>query len=52
MECETIKKTDLDLNYSITIMDPVIVYSLQGKIISENDYEELEKEVFTKLNQN
>lgn len=42
----------MNLHYDIAINDPVIVYSLQGKIISESDYEELEQMVFAKLNQN
>lgn len=52
MVCEKIKTTDLDLTYSIEINDPVIIYSFKGKIITETDYEALEQEVFTKLNQN
>jgi anti-sigma B factor antagonist len=42
----------LNLHYDIEILDPIVIYKFQGKITSENDYEELEKEVFNKLNQN
>lgn len=42
----------MNLNYDITINDPVIIYSLQGKITSDTDYEALEREVFDYLNQN
>jgi anti-sigma B factor antagonist len=48
----TINKIGLNLNYTIDIQDPVIIYSLQGKITSDIDFEELEKEVFNFLNQN
>jgi len=40
------------LHYDIEIVDPVVIYKFQGKITSDNDYEEMEKEVFSKLNQN
>lgn len=46
------KRTDLNLEFDIDIQDPVIVYTLRGKITSELDYETLEKEVFNHLNQN
>ena len=49
---ETKKKTDLNLQFDIDIQDPVIIYSLKGKITSEIDYETLEREVFNHLNQN
>ena len=42
----------MNLTYQIAIEDPVIIYSLNGKITSELDYEELEQEVFSFLNQN
>lgn len=42
----------MNLKYDIDIIDPVIEFSLQGKITSENDFDELEKEVFSFLNQN
>lgn len=42
----------MNLSYTISIEDPVIIYSLTGKITSELDYEELEREVFQLLNQN
>ena len=49
---ETKKKTDLNLQFEIDIQDPVIIYSLKGRITSEIDYETLEREVFNHLNQN
>lgn len=42
----------MNLEFDIDIQDPVIVYTLRGKITSELDYETLEKEVFNHLNQN
>lgn len=40
------------MNYDIAIHDPVIVYTLSGKITTDEDYLDLEKEVFDHLNQN
>ncbi len=42
----------MNLTYEITLADPVVIYSLKGKITSDIDYEELEKKVFSYLNQN
>lgn len=42
----------MNLSYQIAIDDPVIIYELSGKITSEMDFEELEQEVFSFLNQN
>ena len=42
----------MSLQYTVDINDPVIIYSLNGKITSELDFEELEQEVFSFLNQN
>lgn len=42
----------MNLNFTVDIHDPVIVYSLKGKIVSDLDFEDLEKEVFSYLNQN
>lgn len=42
----------MSLDYDLEIHDPVIVYSLMGKITSDNDYLDFEKEVFNYLNQN
>lgn len=42
----------MNLRYEISIVDPVIVYSFEGKIIADPDYEGLEAEVFNFLNQN
>ena len=46
------KKTDLNIQFDIDIQDPVIIYTVKGKITSELDCEEFEKEVFNHLNQN
>lgn len=46
------KKTDLNLTYDIEIDDPVICYTLYGKIISDLDFQDLEKDVFDHLNKN
>ena len=42
----------MNLNYEISVDDPVIIYRLRGKIVSDEDYTELEREVFDYLNQN
>lgn len=42
----------MNLQFDVYIEDPVIVYSLKGKITTETDFEELEREVFQHLNQN
>ncbi len=42
----------MNLTYDISIHDPVIVYTLKGKITTDDDYLGLEKEVFNHLNQN
>lgn len=42
----------MNLQYEVHIKDPVIVYALKGKITTEEDYGDLEKEVFKNLNQN
>lgn len=42
----------MNLTFSVDLHDPVIVYSLKGKIVSDLDFEDLEKEVFSYLNQN
>lgn len=42
----------MSLSYNIDIHDPVIVYALSGKITSDHDFAELEREVFDYLNQN
>lgn len=42
----------MNLTYQINIEDPVIVYQLTGKITTDDDYIDLEKEVFNYLNQN
>lgn len=42
----------MSLSYDIDIHDPVIVYTLTGKITTDEDYLDLEKEVFDYLNQN
>jgi len=42
----------VSLTFDVHIEDPVIVYSLKGKITTETDYHELEREVFNNLNKN
>lgn len=42
----------MNLTYTTEINDPVITYTYNGKITSDIDFEELEKEVFNYLNQN
>ena len=42
----------LNLSYTIDIDDPIITYQLKGKITTDDDYLEIEKEVFNYLNQN
>lgn len=46
------KKANLNIQFDIDIQDPVIIYTLKGKITSELDSEDFEKEVFNHLNQN
>jgi len=40
------------LQYDIEFDDPIIVYTLKGSIITELDYESIEREVFENLNKN
>ena len=42
----------MNLSYTIDIDDPIITYQLKGKITTDDDYLEIEKEVFNYLNQN
>ncbi|MCJ8291582.1 MAG: STAS domain-containing protein [Crocinitomicaceae bacterium] len=42
----------MSLTYDITIHDPVIVYTFNGKITTDEDYLDFEREVFDHLNQN
>lgn len=42
----------MNLSYEIEIDDPIIIYSLSGKIISDPDFEDLEKDVFDHMNKN
>ncbi len=42
----------MNLSYKVHIEDPVVIYSLKGKITTDLDYELLEKEVFSNLNKN
>jgi len=46
------KKANLNIQFDIDIQDPVIIYTVKGKITSELDSEDFEKEVFNHLNQN
>jgi len=42
----------LSLQFDINIEDPIITYSLAGKITSDGDFDELERIVFDHLNKN
>ena len=42
----------MNLTYKVEIEDPVIIYRLNGKITTDTDYLELEKEVFDYINKN
>lgn len=42
----------MNLQFDVNIDDPVIVYALDGKITTDEDFSELEAEVFQNLNQN
>ncbi len=42
----------MSLSFNIDIHDPVIVYSLNGRITNDEDYLDFEREIFTYLNQN
>lgn len=42
----------MNLSYEIEIDDPVIIFSLTGKITTDLDFEDLETDVFNHLNQN
>ena len=49
---QTINDTAVNLTYDIELFDPVIVFSLKGRITAEEDFQELQQEVFDHLNQN
>jgi anti-sigma B factor antagonist len=42
----------LNLQFDTRIDDPIIIYTLKGKITSDVDYEGIEREVFDNLNKN
>lgn len=42
----------MNLEFDIAIEDPIIIYSLTGKITTDDDYSDLEKTVFSYLNKN
>jgi anti-sigma B factor antagonist len=42
----------VNLQFDVHIEDPVIVYVLDGKITTDEDYQTLEAEVFNNLNKN
>ena len=42
----------MNLQFDVHIDEPVIVYSLDGKITTDEDFKALEAEVFQNLNQN
>ena len=53
MECARVqKKTNLSFQYTIEREDQVIIYTMNGKITSELDYEEIEKTVFENIGKN
>ncbi len=42
----------MNLSYTLHFDDPVVIYSLKGKIIADPDFETLEREVFDQMNKN
>ena len=42
----------MNLSYTIQFDDPVVIYNLEGKIITDPDFESLEREVFDQMNKN
>jgi anti-sigma B factor antagonist len=46
------KIKSVNISYDIIIHDPVVVFNLRGKMISDPDYEDVEAAVFQHLNQN
>jgi anti-anti-sigma factor len=42
----------VNLQFNVHIDDPVIVYTLDGKITTDDDFETLQAKVFNNLNQN
>ena len=42
----------MNLQFDVHIDDPVIIYSLNGKITTEDDFAALEAEVFQNLSKN
>ncbi len=46
------KNNKLNLQFNITIEDPIIIYSLSGKITTDEDFKDLEQTVFDYLNKN
>ena len=42
----------LNLQFDINFLNSIVIYTLKGKIVSEHDFEDLEREVFENLNKN
>ena len=52
MESKEEKEANLKLEFEIEIQDLLIIYKIKGKITSDIDFEEIEKEVFKNINEN
>lgn len=42
----------MNLSFDISFVDTIVIYSLKGKITTENDFQELEKSVFENISKN
>ena len=42
----------MNLSFDIAFVDDVVIFSLRGKIISDNDFQELEKALIDTISQN
>jgi len=52
MESKEEEKANLKIEFEIEIQDFVIIYKIKGKITSDLDFEDIEKEVFKNINKN
>ena len=52
MESKEEEKANLKIEFEIEIQDFVIIYKIKGKITSDLDFEDIEKEVFNNINKN
>jgi len=52
MESKEEEKANLKVEFEIEIQDFVIIYKIKGKITSDIDFEDIEKEVFNNINKN